>query len=82
MNGVHQYFHSKVQAARDLVYRVGHAVAGAHVDGLLKETSSVPTVVSKVPFIIHDLTRHGTELFLRTTQTAKKGIRYLTDDGR
>ena len=49
-NGIRQYLHEKVQAARDLVYRVGHAVAGARVDGLLKATSSVPTVVSKVPF--------------------------------
>ena len=49
MNGVRQYFHAKVQAARDLVYGVGHAVAGARVDGLLKAMSSVPTMVSKVP---------------------------------
>jgi hypothetical protein len=48
-NGVRQYLQGKVQAARDLVYQVGHAVAGARVDALLKVTSSVPTVVSKIP---------------------------------
>ena len=47
-NGIRQYLHEKVLAAQDLVYRVGHAVAGAHVDGLLKATSSVPIIVSKV----------------------------------
>ena len=35
----------KVQAARDFVYRLGHAVAGTAVNGLLKQTSSVPTIV-------------------------------------
>lgn len=45
-SGVRQYFLTKVQTARDLVYRVGHAVAGAGVDALLKATSSVPTIVS------------------------------------
>ena len=49
-NGIRQYLHGKVQAARDFVYRVGHTVAGARVDGLLKATSSVPTIVSQVPF--------------------------------
>jgi len=52
MGGIRQYLHEKVQAARSLVYRVGHAVAGARVDGLLKVTSSVPTIVSKVPLYI------------------------------
>lgn len=45
-NGIRQYLLNKVRAARDLVYQVGHAVAGARVDGLLKVTSSVPTIVS------------------------------------
>ena len=49
MNEVRQYFHTKVQAARDLVYCVGHAVVGARVDGLLKATPPMPTMVSKVP---------------------------------
>lgn len=48
-NGICQYLHGKVRAARDFVYRVGHAIAGARVDGLLKVTSSVPTIVSHVP---------------------------------
>ena len=45
---IRQYLRRKVQAARDLVYQVGHAVAGARVDGLLKSTSSVPTMVCEV----------------------------------
>ena len=48
-NGLRQYLRGKVQAVQDLVYRVGHAVAGTRVNGLLKATSSVPTVVSKSP---------------------------------
>ena len=40
------YLLEKVQAARDLIYRLGHSVAGARVNGLLKLTSSVPTLVS------------------------------------
>lgn len=44
---VRRYLHGKVQAARDLIYRVGRAVAGAHVNNLLKPTSSVPTLVSE-----------------------------------
>ena len=47
-NGIRQYLREKVRAARDLVYHVGHAVAGACVNGLLKATSSVPTIVSQV----------------------------------
>lgn len=49
INQVRQYLHAKVQAARDFIYRLGHPVAGARVDGLLKSTSSVPTIVSKLP---------------------------------
>jgi len=49
MNGIRQYLHEKVQDAQDLVYQVGHAVAGARVDRLLKATSSVPTIVSGFP---------------------------------
>jgi hypothetical protein len=45
---VRKYLRKKVQSARDLVYRVGHAVAGSGVDGLLKVTSSVPTIVRDV----------------------------------
>ena len=40
-----QRFHKKVEAALDLVYRLGHAVAGAAINGLLELTSSVPTLV-------------------------------------
>ena len=49
IGSIRQYLRRKVQAARDLVYQVGHAVAGARVDGLLKLTSSVPTMVCEVP---------------------------------
>jgi hypothetical protein len=58
-NGIRQYLREKVQAARDLVYQAGHAVAGARVNGLLKATSSVPTFVSRVKLpsmVSHDLT--------------------------
>ena len=48
-NGLREYLREKVQVAQDVVYRLGHAVAGARVDSLLKSTSSVPTVVSEVP---------------------------------
>ena len=49
-SGMRQCLHKKVQAARNLVYRLGHAVAGAGVNGLLKLTSSVPTIVSGVVY--------------------------------
>lgn len=45
-----QYLHTKVQVARNFVYQLGHSVAGTRVDGLLKSTSSVPTIVSDLPF--------------------------------
>ena len=45
LSGIRLYLHQKVKAAQDLVYRLGHAVAGAGVNGLLKLTSSVPTIV-------------------------------------
>ena len=45
LSGIRRYLYKKVQAARDLIYRLGHAVAGAGVNGLLKLTSSVPTIV-------------------------------------
>lgn len=43
---VRRYLSDKVQQARRIVYKLGQAVAGAGVDGVLKSTSSVPTVVS------------------------------------
>ena len=49
ISGLRKYLREKVQIARDFVYRLGHAVAGTCVDDLLKPTSSVPTIVSKVP---------------------------------
>ena len=48
ISGIRQFLHKKVQAARDLIYRLGHPVAGAAVNRILKLTSSVPTVVCEV----------------------------------
>src|ERR1700743_3217315 len=45
LSGIRWYLYKKVQAAQDLIYRLCHAVAGAGVNGLLKLTSSVPTIV-------------------------------------
>ena len=41
-----QYLLAKVQQARGIIYKLGQAVAGSGVDGVLKETSLVPTFVS------------------------------------
>ena len=43
---VWRFLSSKVQQARRIIYKMGRAVAGSGVDGVLKSTSSVPTVVS------------------------------------
>lgn len=43
---VRRYLSDKVQHARRIIYKLGQAVAGTGVDGMLKATSSVPTVVS------------------------------------
>ena len=51
-NHIREYLWGKVRAARDLIYRLGHVVAGARVDGLLKSTSSIPTVVSEILLIV------------------------------
>jgi hypothetical protein len=48
ISGVRQYLHGKVQVAHNLVYQLGHAVAGTRVDDLLKSTSSVLTIVSSI----------------------------------
>jgi len=40
-----QYLSDKVRQARRIIYKSGQAVAGTGVDGVLKSTSSVPTVV-------------------------------------
>ena len=41
-----QYLSEKVQQARKIIYKSGQAVAGTGVDGVLKSSSSVPTIVS------------------------------------
>ena len=50
LEGVREYLLVKVQQARGFVYRLGRSVAGSGVDGVLKETSSVPTIVSFLLF--------------------------------
>jgi hypothetical protein len=45
-----KYLFDKVQQARRIVYKLGQAVAGTGVDGVLKSTSSVPVVVSALPY--------------------------------
>ena len=66
ISGIWQCLHKKVQVARNLVYRLGHAVAGAGVNGLLKLTSSVPTIVSGVVLADsdHNLITLSTEFLL------------------
>ena len=62
---VRRYLHEKVKAARDLVHRLGHAVASAHVNDLLKPTSSVPTLVSEpLTLYSYDLTLQTIECLL------------------
>jgi len=72
---VRRYLHEKVQAAQDLIHRLGRAVASTHVNDLLKPTSSVPTLVSE-PLMLHsyDLTPKILERVLWKTQTARKGV--------
>ena len=71
MREVRQYLLGKVQQARNIIYKLGQAVSGTGVDGVLKSTSSVPTVVSA---LLHDdqltvsLTGHGTECILRANR--------------
>ena len=48
IGNIRGYLVEKVQAARNFVYQLGHAVTGVRVNGLLKSTSSVPTLVSGV----------------------------------
>ena len=74
-SGIRQCLYKKVQAARDLVYRLGHAVAGAGVNGLLKVTSSVPTNVCGVPYTwFEHVIRFNIEFLLRTTSAVWEGI--------
>ena len=56
LSGIQLFLHQKVKAAWDLIYRLGHAVAGTGVNGLLKLTSSVPTIV-------HEFFCHQFQLF-------------------
>lgn len=51
LKSIRRYLIDKVQQARRIVYGLGQAVAGAGVDGVLKETSSVPTIVSALSSI-------------------------------
>jgi hypothetical protein len=52
LKNVRTYLFDYVQIARDAIYRLGAAIAGAAVNRLLKTTSSVPTLVRQNPFNI------------------------------
>ena len=54
LNSARRYLSDKVLQARRIIYKVGQAVAGTGVDGILKSTSSVPTVVSVFPYSLID----------------------------
>lgn len=43
--GVRKYLTHSVARARELICNLGFSITSAAVDGLLKETSSVPTAV-------------------------------------
>jgi hypothetical protein len=45
------YFLGKVTRARELIYASGNTVDGSKVQGILREGSWVPTVVSYLEFI-------------------------------
>jgi len=44
--GLRKYMASAVDQARHFIYNQGVGIGSIHVDNLLKETSSVPTVAS------------------------------------
>ena len=48
LSGIQWYLHKKVQAAWDLIYQFGKAIASTGVNSLLKLTSSVPTIVCEL----------------------------------
>jgi hypothetical protein len=43
-----EFMMDKVVLARRIIYDLGHSITGVHVEGLLKDTSAVPTVVSDI----------------------------------
>jgi len=43
---VRRYISDKVKRARRIIYNLGQAVAGPGINGILRSTSLVPTVVS------------------------------------
>ena len=51
LKSVRQYLADKVRQARNIVYKLGQAVSGTGVDGVLKSTSSVPVIVSVFPAV-------------------------------
>jgi hypothetical protein len=81
---IRRYFVDKVLVARDFIYRLGYAVASANVNGLLKATSSVPTIVCHIlhVFGLDHLINLDTEFLLRTASTTGKGVQCSQDDGR
>lgn len=44
--GVRTYFKNAVEKARRLIYNKGKGISSVAVENLLKETSSIPTIVS------------------------------------
>ena len=51
LKSVWQYLADKVRQAQNIVYKLGQAVSGTGVDGVLKSTSSVPVIVSVFPAV-------------------------------
>jgi hypothetical protein len=45
LENVRKYVGNKIVQAREQIYRLGKPISGAAVEGLLKATSLVPTVV-------------------------------------
>ena len=63
---VRKYLSAKVQQAQGFVYKLGQSVAGSGVDGVLKEMSLVPTIVSLSSLVNqHFPTRYCIECLLR-----------------
>ena len=51
LKSVRQYLADKVRQARNIVHKLGQAVSGTGVDGILKSTSLVPVIVSVFPAV-------------------------------
>lgn len=49
---IRHYLTAKVKSARTYIYQFGRSIGSKFVEDLLKETSSVPTIVYELPFIL------------------------------